>query len=150
MSRCLPRRGVTLLEAVLAVVILSAAMVATSLTIGPSFQASTATRISTSDASGLLRLARQHAIVKQTVVDVELIGRAGRQSIVITVPPNSFDTGSQSAWPIEADLQITGTPSKIRFAPTGDADASLQWTVSAADAQRVIQVQAAGGTIRTP
>lgn len=150
MSHPLSRRGVTLLEAVLAVVILSVAMVATSLVIGPSFQASTAARISTADAAGRLRLARQTAIAQQAIVDVELVGSRGRQQLVMTVQPNSFDSGSQSSWLVEPKLQITGTPTKLRFAPTGDADTSLRWTVSAADSHRDIQVQAAGGIIRTP
>lgn len=150
MSRPLSRRGVTLLEAVLAVVILSVAMVATSLVIGPSFQSATAARISSADVAGRLRLSRQTAIVQQAFVDVELIGRRGRQQLVMTVQPNAFDSGSQSSWLVEPNLQITGTPTKLRFAPTGDADTSLRWTVSAADSQRDIQVQAAGGMIRTP
>lgn len=144
----LPRRGVTLLEAVLAVVILSVAMLATSLVIGPSFQASTTTRISASDAAGLLRLARQHAIAKQAFVDVELTGSRSRQRIVMTVAPNSFDPGTQSSWPVEPTSQITGGPAKIRFAPTGDADLSLHWTVSSGDARREIRVQAAGGILQ--
>jgi len=144
---CVTRHGVTLLEAILAVVVLSTAMVATSMTIGPSFLSSTATRNVVSDEAGLLRLARQEAILKKTPVDVELLGRPGRQRLLLTVQANSFDPGSITPWPVDPLVQITGSPNRIRFLATGDADRSLRWECISGNSQRTVQVQAAGGRI---
>ncbi|QDS91306.1 hypothetical protein FF011L_00350 [Roseimaritima multifibrata] len=142
------RPGVTLLETVLAVVILSVAMVATSALVRPGVFASSATRGAAGDAASLLRFARQDAILKRSAVDVELVSKGGVQHLFITVQPNAFDSGSQVLWPLASTVQVTGTPTRIRFLPSGDADSSLRWDLIDDSSRRELQVLAAGGIVQ--
>lgn len=145
--RARSQRAVTLLETVLAIVILSASLLATTALVPTGFFDRTAARAAAGDVVGILQAARREAMVKRCAVHISLTGRSGAQRILVASEPNRHDSGRQQQWSVDPNVSITATPVRLTFLANGHAQQAAAWQVDGGGQQRIVRVQMAGGRI---
>lgn len=143
------RKGVTLIEVVLVVMILGAAAVATSFKTDNQWMDRRESRSATYDVSRLVSLARNTAIEKQTTVLISYSGRLGSTQINIVEDPGPLTAGRKWSTQLSNQVSVQGSPSSIQFRPDGSANSALKWGVVTNGVQGEITVSPVGGTIQT-
>ncbi len=141
------RRGVTLLEAILVVLILGAAAVATSFTLNGSSAGRRESRNSTLDVSRMLTQARNTAMQQRTTVRVSYSTVLGINQISVVEDPGPITAGRTWSTMLSPNVKVAGKPNEIQFKADGSANSSLSWSIAADQSVGQIAVAPVGGVI---
>ncbi len=158
MQRSPNRNGVTLIEAVTVVLLLSAAAVATSATFHVKWSAKRRVTDVAQHVAQTFTMARNTAILNRAGTKVELKQSTSIPVIVLTEAENAFSAESVVEIPLlELNWESTGTqaakisgsPMGLMFSPLGDADRDLRWNIAIDGVSAEIQVNARTGNVTT-
>ncbi len=142
------RLGVTLIEVVLAIMIIGAAALATSFAFDAQWTSRRQARASTIDVSRLLSLAHNTAMEKRTTVHVSYSGKVGAGRIDIVEEPGPLTPGRKWSAPLSPSVSVQGQPNPINFLADGSADSALTWQVAAEGVQGEVYVSPIGGAVQ--
>ncbi|TWU34929.1 hypothetical protein Poly41_40730 [Novipirellula artificiosorum] len=148
-NRGLLRRGVTLLEAVMVIVLLSAAAVASSFVMDRNWSARRHVDAITKHVAATLNMARRTAVMNQADVIVTRDRDSSGDVLVITEMAGPFRDEQKRLIPLGSETRIAGSPTDIRFSPMATADRALRWTVSQSTTSGQIMVEPTTGLVTT-
>ena len=145
----LPRRGVTLLEILVAVVILSVATVSLTAAVRQRRASAVDARVAAQQLASLLRSARMTAIAKQANVQVRLGNDNSAQWLALS-SSSSLPTAQPIVIHAELPPNVTVAPwpSSLTFNPQGLPDQGLNAWVTGTNSRFRIVVYAASGIVR--
>lgn len=141
------RNGVTLIETILVIMVLSLASVGGSFLLRGDWLQRRTTTDATSEIVQTLHAARNTAVLNQTNVSVRHLRIGGRERLQVTEAAGPARAGKTWDVDLGSDVTIGGSPIEIQFQPTGTCDRSLQWNLGAATTARVVVVSGIDGRI---
>ncbi|MDA8746350.1 hypothetical protein N9N28_17140 [Rubripirellula amarantea] len=146
------RLGVTLVEAIMVIMLLSAAAASSMIYFDGSFVSRGEVSSSTHQVADTLQLAHNTAVLNQTKVSVRQVRGRSNQQLLITQAAGPIR--DERTWLVDlpVDVKVSGSPTEITFTPLGQADQRLGWTISQGDSQGAVSVSPVAGTItrKTP
>ena len=143
------RRGVTLIEAIMVVTLLSAAALACSFVLDRDWSSSRNVQQVTSHVSHVLLMARNTALANRADVEVRRVRNGNTEQIEIAEFAGPFRAERRSTFDLGDDIRISGSPSRIRFTPESTADRSLQWTIRQGNSSAEINLNATNTQLTT-
>ena len=144
---CTKRDGVTLIETIMVIVLLSAGAVAGSMLLDGQWVPKRNVTGATNEIAELLRAARNTAITKQATVRVRRLRRGGIEQLVITEDAGPFGTGRTRTVELGGTIRVAGSPRQIRFNPTGSSNRALRWTVRQSRSAGEVNVSPTDGQV---
>ena len=141
------RPGVTLIETIMVIVLLSAAAVTSSMLLDGQWVARRSVTSVTNEVAATLRAARNTAITNQTIVQVRRQRSRGIEQLLISEDAGPFGAGGTRTIELGSDIRLRGRPRTIEFRPTGSANRPLSWTVSRSRSRGTINVLPADGQV---
>lgn len=124
------RRGVTLLEAILVILILSGAAVASSFVLDGNWVSDRVVKDLTIEVAQTVDAARNTAITNRCNVHVRRIRVNGFESLEISQDAGPHRGSQQHTIPLGDDLTIRARPSEIEFTANGTARRAATWIVT--------------------
>lgn len=141
------RQGVSLIETVMVIVLLSAAAIASSVVLDGQWVAKRGVASVTGEIAQTLSAARNSAITNQAVVRVRHVRRGGIEQLLITEDAGPFGTGRTRTIELGDDTRVRGAPREVRFNPTGNASRGARWTISQSRSMGEVNVSPSDGQI---
>ncbi len=141
------RRGVSLIEVIMVIIVLAAAALSTSVMFDPEWSPRRNVTAVTNDVANALVTARNTAITSQTTVRVQRQRVDDIETLTITEDPGPFRSGK--VWVIElgGDATLSGASADVEFRSTGTADRSLQWKIDQSNSSGRVNVAPASGQV---
>lgn len=130
--------GVTLIETILVIMVLSLATVGGSFVLRGDWLQRRTTTDATSEIVQTLHAARNTAVMNQTNVNVRHLRVSGRERLQVVEAAGPVRAGNTWEVDLGSDVTIGGSPNQIQFQPTGTCDRSLQWNLGAANTGVVV------------
>ncbi len=141
------RRGVSLIEAVMVIVLLSAAAVTSSVMLDGQWVAKRSVTGVTDEIAQTLNAARNTAITNQAIIRVRRIRSGGIEQLVITEEAGPFGPGNLRTVELGSDVRVRGTPRQVRFNPTGTANRGTTWTIRKSRSSGAVNVSPSDGQV---
>ncbi|WP_144057612.1 pilus assembly FimT family protein [Novipirellula maiorica] len=142
------RTGVTLIEAVMVVVLLSASAIASSFVLRPRWSSERSVTGITHHVADTLMLARNTSITNQADVRVERIRKDGQAMLKISEDAGPIRGGRVSFIELGSQVTVKGSPTAIRFSPLGTVNRSLRWTMIQGDVVGEVRVSPTTGNVQ--
>ncbi|MEM9585637.1 MAG: GspH/FimT family pseudopilin [Planctomycetota bacterium] len=141
------RRGVTLIEAILVLVVLATAATVGSFTFQSDWVAGRRVNDLSAELAGLLREARNTAIATGAAVQVTTNRSGG--NIEFELIQSAGPLGPEQRWtvPLQTPLRVDTSSRSITFQPSGGADRTLRITVRSDGVADVVEVDAVHGQV---
>ena len=139
------RHGVTLLEAILAVVILAAGASATLLTLDGDTLDRRRVKTETIAVSRLLAHARNTAMESRGIVRVRYQARNGRTELTITRDQSSLMPEQIWTTLLAEGIRLQGNPREIQFRADGSSNNALRWNIATGRTAGEVTVSAVTG-----
>ncbi len=139
--------GVTLIETIMVIVLLSAAAIVGTIFLDDQWVARRSTSAATGEVEQTLRAARNTAITNQTIVQVRRQRTGGVERLVVTKQAGPFGPERIHTIDLGSDVRLTGTPRAIRFQPTGSADRILEWHINRSSTRGTVNVTPTDGQV---
>ncbi|WP_345327150.1 pilus assembly FimT family protein [Novipirellula rosea] len=143
------RNGVTLIEAVMVVVLLSASAVASSFVLRPRWSSELSVTGVTLHVADTLMMARNTAITNQADVRVQRIRKDGQTMLAITEAAGPIRDEKIAFFELGTEVTVTGSPTEIRFSPMGSADRDLRWTITQGGVAGEVRVSPTTGNVQS-
>lgn len=145
--RPVAKNGVTLIETILVIMVLSLASVGGLFLLQGDWWQRRTTTNATSEIVQTLHAARNSAVMNQTNVNVRHVRINGRERLQVIEAAGPVRAGK--TWEVDLGdrVSIGGSPNEIQFQPTGTCDQSLQWNLDAFTTARVVVVSGIDGRI---
>ena len=143
------RNGVTLIEAVMVVVLLSGSAVASSFVLKPRWSSERNVAGVTHHVADTLTMARNTSITNQADVRVERIRKDGQAMLQITEEAGPVRDEKVSFFELGTGVTVSGSPAEIRFSPMGTANRDLRWTIAQGGAVGEIRVSPTTGSVQS-
>lgn len=139
--------GVTLIETIMVIVLLSAAAIASSLMLDGQWVARRSVAAITTEVAETLDAARNTAIANQAAIRVRRLRRGGTEQLLVTEMAGPFGPGRTRTVDLGADVRLRGAPTEIRFQPTGGSNRGLNWTITRSRSRGQVNVSPADGHV---
>lgn len=123
------RNGVTLIEAVMVVVLLSASAVASSFVLRPRWSTQRSVTGVIHHVAEALTMARNTSITNQAGIRVERIRKDGQAMLQITEVAGPIRDERVTWFELGPEVTVEGSPSEILFSPLGTANRDLRWRI---------------------
>ena len=136
------RRGVTLIEAIAVILLLSAAAATSVIYLDGNFLNRRGAAIATKHVGDTLMLARNTAVLHQTNVRVSRSIDRDRGIEQLQITQEAGPVQDEKTWAIDLPegTSVTGSDREIVFDPYGSADRELTWAVSHDDVSGKVNV----------
>lgn len=134
------RRGATLLEAVMIVLVLAAGASATLMTLDGDMPSRRQVRAETIAVSRLLNNARSTAMESRCTVRVEQRQRNGQTELTITREAGPLLPRQVWTAALAEGVQLRGHPQEIQFRADGSANRALSWDVTTGRSSGIVTV----------
>ena len=128
--RCIRRSGVTLLEALLVILVLSGAAIASSFVMDGNWITNRTVNDLTIDVAQTLDEARNTAIANKSNVRVQRLRQNGIEQLRIVAEAGPYRGESRRIVVLGSEVRLRVRPSEIVFAADGTAARAADWTVS--------------------
>ncbi|WP_442510772.1 pilus assembly FimT family protein [Novipirellula sp. SH528] len=143
------RNGVTLIEAVMVVVLLSASAVASSFVLRPRWSSERNVTGVIHHVADTLTMARNTSITNQADVRVQRIRKDGQAMLEITETAGPVRDEKVSFFELGPEVTVNGSPTEIRFSPMGTANRDLRWTITQGGVAGEVRVSPTTGSVQT-
>lgn len=141
------RTGVTLIETIMVIVLLAAAATTSLVLMDGQWVARRIVTTASNDAADTLVMARNTAMTSQSTIRVRRIRVGGTTQLQVSQDPGPYGPGKQWNIDLGSDARISGSPTEIRFDPTGSANRGLEWTISQSQTSGGVTVSPASGQV---
>ena len=141
------RRGVTLIEAIMVIVLLASAAVATSFAMDNQWMAERHVVASTHEVVKTLEAARNTAIMRRSAVRIRRQRVGGVEQLRIREDAGPLGPGKTWITELDPEIRLRGGPREIRFAPTGGANRALRWIVTESRTSAQVNVSPSNGRV---
>ncbi len=117
-----PRIGVTLIETIMVIALLATAAVTGVILFDGEWVARRSVTSVTNDVANSLVTAHNTAITNQATVRVRRARQSGTEQLLFTEDAGPFRTSKSWIVELGPETRLSGSPTEIRFSPTGTAD----------------------------
>lgn len=142
-------RGVTLIETIMVIVLLSAAAIASSMMLDRQWVARRSVAAITGEVAQTLGAARNTAITNQATIRVRRLRRRGIEQLVVTELAGPLGPGRTRTVDLGDDVRLRGAPTEVLFTPTGGSNRGLNWTITRSQSTGQVNVSPADGHVTT-
>jgi hypothetical protein len=142
-----PRHGVSLIETIMVIALLAAAVVTSSIMFDREWVARRGVTSVTNDVANSLITARNTAITNQATVRVRRARSSGMEQLLFTEDAGPFRPSKNWIVQLGSDVRLRGSPVEIQFTPTGTANRGLTWTISRSRSSGEVSVAPASGQV---